>query len=315
MGLNLRKTVFEFLKARPEERFTARQIAQWVFENCQEACEEKRSQSRQDLTTDDAFLQQLAAEISTNRPDILRRHQEVKTTESRPRRYFYTTVSDEAEVVRVEGGSVPPEPLPNTSPGRSEQQLYPLLCKYLHTDWNIYPKRIDDRRSSNRRGPNGNKWLFPDIVGMEDLSSDWDGEVRDCVNQYGDKRAKLWSFEVKLLLNRSNVREAWFQTVSNSSWANIGYLVTSEVEGDDTMKELQMLSSAHGIGLMRLNADDPSESEILIPARERPGIDWDACNRLAKENSDFMLFIKLVRQFHQTGEPRKGDWDVPLRRE
>lgn len=308
MGLNLRRTVVDFLKKHSEERFTARQIAQWILVNCQDACEEKRAQSRQDLTDDEALLQQLAAEISTNRPDIQRRHPEVKTTESRPRRYFYTFVSDEAEVARVERGNVPAELLPNGSPVWSEQQLYPLLSKFLQTRWNIHPKRIDERRSSNRRGPNGNQWLFPDIVGMEDLSSDWEREVRECVSQCGDRRARLWSFEVKLLLNRSNVREAWFQAVSNSSWANIGYLVAREVVGDDTMKELMMLSAAHGIGLIRLDADDPSESEILIPARERTEIDWDACNRLAKENPDFMLFIKRVRQFHQTGDP--GNWDT-----
>jgi len=36
--------------------------------------------------------------------------------------------------------------------------------------------------------------------------------------------------------------------VSNSSWANFGYLVASELVGVDTMKELRILSSLHGIG-------------------------------------------------------------------
>ena len=77
------------------------------------------------------------------------------------------------------------------------------------------------------------------------------------------------------------------------------------------MKELQILSAAHGIGLIRLNVENPNESEILIPARERSNVDWDACNRLAIENPDFKLFIKLVRQFHQTSELRVVDWDIP----
>jgi hypothetical protein len=93
----------------------------------------------------------------------------------------------------------------------------------------------------------------------------------------------------------------------------MGYLVAKEVQ-DDTMKELRILSAAHGIGLIRLNIEDTSqdtsESEILIPARERSSVDWDACNRLAKENADFMHFIKLVRQFHQTRELRAVDWDI-----
>jgi hypothetical protein len=149
------------------------------------------------------------------------------------------------------------------------------------------------------------------MVGMEDFGSDWVSEIQLCVKQYGDKRVRLWSFEVKLLINRSNVRESWFQTVSNSSWAHFGYLVAAEFTGN-VMKELRMLASAHGIGVLRLNLDDPSESEILIPARERAEINWDTCNRLVAENKDFKSFIELVREFHQTDKAKKHDWDVPL---
>jgi len=156
-----------------------------------------------------------------------------------------------------------------------------------------------------------NRWLYPDVVAMEDLGAEWLQEVRDCVNQYSDKRTKLWSFEVKLLLNRSNVRECFFQAVSNSSWANLGYLVAAEIEGQDTLKELRMLFAAHGVGLIKLDADKPAESEVLIPARERDEIDWDMANRLATENRDFLEYVKLVKQFYQTGEARLTDWDVP----
>ena len=61
-----------------------------------------------------------------------------------------------------------------------------------------------------------NKWLYPDLVAMEDLSRDWDKDINDSVSLYADKRTKLWSFEVKVLINRSNVREVFFQAVSNS---------------------------------------------------------------------------------------------------
>jgi hypothetical protein len=309
MALNLRQTVVDFLKLKEEERFSAREIAQWIFENFSEACEEKRQQSKQDLTSDLALIQQLSAEISTNRSDIQKRHPQVKTTESRPRQYYYSTLSDKDEVARVESGDPQAKAQTGKPPKLLEHELYPLLCTYLNTEFHIFPKRIDEKKSSNKQGPNGNKWLYPDIVGMEDLSSKWDIEVRECVARCGDKRVRLWSFEVKLLLNRSNLREAWFQTVSNSSWANMGYLVTKEIEGEGTMQELQMLSASHGIGLIRLNAENPIESEILIPARERTEIDWNVCNRLTTENTDFRFFVKLVRQFHQTGDPRPGDWD------
>jgi len=50
---------------------------------------------------------------------------------------------------------------------------------------------------------------------------------------------------------------------------------------------------------------------VLIPARERDEIDWDMANRLATENRDFLDYVKLVKQFYQTGEARPADWDVP----
>ena len=50
---------------------------------------------------------------------------------------------------------------------------------------------------------------------MEDLSHDlmgqWCNAIKDCVKVYSDKRTKLWSFEVKVKINRSNVREAFFK--------------------------------------------------------------------------------------------------------
>lgn len=48
-----------------------------------------------------------------------------------------------------------------------------------------------------------------------------------------------------------------------------------------------MLFAAHGIGFIRLDVDNPADSQVLIPARERDAIDWDMANRLATENRDF----------------------------
>lgn len=72
-----------------------------------------------------------------------------------------------------------------------------------------------------------------------------------------------------------------------------------------------MLFAAHGIGLIKLDVENASESQVLIPARERSEIDWDAANRLATENKDFLEYVKLVKQFYQTGEARLADCDVP----
>lgn len=309
MALNLVKAVIGYLKERPEEKFTARQIADWVFATYPDECQAKKDSS-QALETDADLVQQIVREISSQMPRLQKKQVELKTTEGRPRKYYYSEKSDSAEVVAVEGAAV-------ASVGDAgqtkidEHALYPLLSQYLWEEFGLYSKRIDEKRSSNKRGPNGNRWLYPDVVGMEDLGADWHQEVRDCVNQYSDKRTKLWSFEAKLLINRSNVRECFFQAVSNSSWANFGYLVSAEIGGTDTLKELRMLFAAHGIGFIKLDVDNPADSQVLIPARERDEIDWDMANRLATENRDFLEYVKLVKQFYQTGEARPADWDVP----
>jgi hypothetical protein len=309
MALNLGKAVVDLLTAHPEEKFSARQIAEWVFATFPDECNAKKASS-QALETDADLLQQLVAEIGSQRPRLQKKQPGLKTTEGRPRKYYYSEKSDSAEVAAVENTGVA-APVGKEQAKIGEHGLYPLLASYLWAEFGVYSKRIDEKRSSNKRGPERQPLALPGSGRHGGPWADWHQEVKDCVNQYSDKRTKLWSFEVKLLINRSNVRECFFQSVSNSSWANFGYLVAAEIEGQDTLKELRMLFAAHGIGLIKLDADNPSESQVLIPARERGEIDWDTANRLATENKDFLEYVKLVKQFYQTGEARLADWDVP----
>lgn len=309
MPLNLTATVTEFLKARSEQKFTARQIATWIFETYPTECKEKKANSSF-IKTDAHLVQQIVAEIGSQRPGLQKRVPQIKTTEGKPRQYYWTAKSDQLEVSEAEYVGTKDNTVSLGSPLK-ESDFYPRLSEFLWSELRVYSKRIDEKKSSNKQGPKGNQWLYPDVVGMDDLTADWHSEIKGVVQEYADKKTKLWSFEVKVLLNRSNVREAFFQAVSNSSWANFGYLVAAEVEGGDTMRELRMLFSLHGIGLIQLDADNPTESQILIPAKERLEVDWTTCNRLTNENKDFLQFIKLVRQFHQTGDPRPKDWDIP----
>ncbi|KIE04972.1 hypothetical protein NF27_EY00680 [Candidatus Jidaibacter acanthamoeba] len=84
---------------------------------------------------------------------------------------------------------------------------------------------------------------------MEDLTADWDQKVRNCVRQYSDKKTNCGYLKFKLLINRSNVRRVSFQAVSNSFWANYGYLVAAELEGSDIKRELLIFSALHGTRL------------------------------------------------------------------
>jgi len=309
-----------FLQQNKDQRFTAREIAAWILATYPEECAEKRRRStatRTPLDSDSALLQQLVAEIGAQRPQIQKRVAGIRTTEGRPRRYYYTDKTESAEIAVAEAlqDATPafegdPKPIPEaTASTGPESSLYGLLAEYLFVELDVLSKRIDERRSRNLRGKGGNKWLHPDLTGMEILNKRWNREVQDCARAHADKSTKLWSFEVKLILNAANVRESYFQAVSNSSWANYGYLVAAEISGRDTLPELRVLAGLHGIGLIRLDRENVSESEILIPSRERESIDWGAVNRVADENDDFLEFIRLVRQFYQTGDPRPKDWD------
>lgn len=120
----------------------------------------------------------------------------------------------------------------------------------------------------------------------------------------------LWSFEVKKKITMSSVRESFFQTVSNSSWANYGYLVCASIEGDDTQEELRMLSALHGIGVMILNTENLSESNILIPARFREKPDWRSINRLVVENKDMADFIQYVASYYKSGWLSKPQYNL-----
>ncbi|AEI38103.1 COG2958 family protein [Zymomonas mobilis] len=302
---SLKKLAINFLKDNPEKKFTAEEIAYGIFKNFPDLAQKKKQRSAV-IRTDEALVRQWRREIYSRRLN----DPKIKTIEERPRKYYYSLKSDSAEVEAAEYQDKNIVSFNKISQNKiSEQDLYPKISSFLKDELKVFSKRIDEKRSSNKYGIKGNHWLHPDIVGLEDLGADWDQEVRDCVKGYADKRTKLWSLEVKLLINRSNVRESFFQAVSNSSWANWGYLVAAEINGQDTEKELRILSSAHGIGFIWLNVENPLESEIRVPAREKIEIDWDTANRLATENKDFWEYIKQIRQFYQTGEVHDSDWE------
>ncbi|MDD3028849.1 MAG: HrgA protein [Alphaproteobacteria bacterium] len=298
-----------FLQSRQGEKFTARELASELFRLYPDECQQKRLRSKAKVTrldTDEALIQQISAELNVT---TLGSSPNIKMTDERPRHYYFSTKSDEAEIEAAETAGA--FPAVGAKIAYTEHDLYPMLGQFLLKRYNIFSKRIDEKRSKNNHGPHGNRWLFPDIVGFEDLSRDWDEEIKSCAQYFGNRKTRLWSFEVKKLINRSNVREAYFQAVSNSSWANFGYLVATEFQGVE--EELRILAGLHGIGVIRLNVDmddgGPVESEIKIPAREREDVDWSAANRLAQENTDFLEYLKLIRRFYQTGDHTPAEWD------
>jgi len=299
--------IINVLQANPGQQFTARQLAQKIIDHYSAELAEKRKNPR--FVSDEDFLSQITAEVGGSRTVKAKAMCPQVMTRDKPRpRLFYW---GESVVEQADANNVAPEPTVETV-SFTEHSLYPILIDYLSQEEGLLCRRIDEKRSSNNKGLGGNHWLYPDIVALEPLDKEWDDVVQNCVRHSEGRLTRLWSFEVKKQLNRSNVRECFFQAVSNSSWAHFGYLVATEINEDkqrSVERELQMLCALHGIGVILLDPHDFSNSQTLIPARERTSVDWQSVNRLVEENRDFKDFIELVGEYHQTGKIHKSLWN------
>ena len=299
--------IAETLKKHAPKRLTARSLAEVIVSDYPDWVRKKREKSKNPAIRDGEkpeITLQIQSEIGSKKQAI-ERHPDLRMTEDRPRLYYYSSISDEDEVSAAEseaGGS--------TFMGFKEHDLYPRLSAYLAEEHRVYSKRIDEKRSGNKSGPRGNHWLFPDLIGFEPLSGNWSETIKKLVSARSDPEVRLWSFEVKKLVNRSNVREVFFQALSNSAWANLGYLVAAEISGQGTLDELRMLSQQHGIGVIQLSATDETESTILIQAQMRPAVDWQAADRLSDVNRDAESVFNQVRVYHQSGELNVDFWDT-----
>jgi len=304
--------VVEFLKQNPTEKFSARQIADGIVSQFPEDYVEKRQNPR--FENDKAFISQVTAEIGAHKDKIIKKSKHIFWQDKpRPRVYWYDPnrlPDDELELdlpEDIDDDEVEIEVVSTND--LTEHELYPILIEYLKSEHNLYCQRIDEKRSSNSRGSGGNQWLHPDIVAMQPLDKEWNELVRSCVQQGDGQSVRLWSFEVKKTITGSNIRKSFFQAVSNSSWANEGYLVATSISNSMVEQELRMLSALHGIGVILLNPENPSESDMTLPARARAEVDWQSVNRIVVENEDFKDYIELVSTYYQTGRVRPRDWN------
>ena len=103
-----------------------------------------------------------------------------------------------------------------------------------------------------------------------------------------------WLYELKKEINTDyELKEAYFQVVSNSSWANYGYLVAFEIS-DNLLDEIESLNQSFGIGVIELNAN-PYKSKILYPSKLKE-LDFKTIDKLCKINKDFENFIEYTEK-------------------
>lgn len=193
-----------------------------------------------------------------------------------------------------------------------EKDLDPILVKYLYKNENfgLYCKRIRHERSSRKKSKNESdqirltKWIHPDIVGVYFSFADksYQKETLKLMENFHFKN-KLYSFELKKTLDRGNLRESYFQAVSNSSWAHEGYLVALEITSDIT-DELKRLNLAFGIGVIKLDIDI-SKCQVLLPSRVQEELDIKTLNVLVGLNPDFEKFIENLNEEIEIGKSKR----------
>ena len=189
----------------------------------------------------------------------------------------------------------------------SERDLHSLLSYYVYTYHSIYTKTVFHENSKKKSFA---QWQHPDMVGVFYPMELWESEIFAIVNYTGNQPAKIFSYELKKELTFSNLRESYFQAVSNSSWANEGYLVASEIDrSDDFMSEIIRLSNSFGIGLISLDTTNPDDSEVLIQARQRDILDIEMMNKISQINPDFKEFLMRIRIDLSSKEIRKEKFD------
>lgn len=198
----------------------------------------------------------------------------------------------------------------------SERDLHPLLTRFAFANDNFkaYTKTIY-HESSIKTKKGMDKWLYPDIVGVSFEYKDYQKELNKFIGKFSSLPIKIYAFEMKKHLSVSSFREYYFQAVSNSSWANEGYLVALDIdESDEELMDLmKRLSYSFGIGIISLNSQNVDESVILARAEFRENLDYSVMNELSMKNPDFKKFLESVEEFNIEKEYRsKSEFDEVL---
>ncbi|MFQ6342197.1 HTH domain-containing protein [Campylobacter sp. VTCC 70190] len=187
----------------------------------------------------------------------------------------------------------------------SERDLHPLLVKFLYEnpDFRLNCKSIYHEKSKKSESGK-DKWNYPDIVGVYFPYEDYEKETLGLLESLKLNSYKIFSFELKISINFSNLKEYYFQAVSNSSWANEGYLVVLKELDSEILSELRRLNQSFGIGVIQLNGSEISNSKIILSAKEK-ALDMQTIDMLVSKNVNFKEFIEDINKQIKIGEEAK----------
>ena len=185
-----------------------------------------------------------------------------------------------------------------------EEDLHIPLTKYLYS-MKIYSKTINANATDvNLKGKM--KWGTPDIIAVT-FKDYINKSVLKLFNYINLPTTELYAYELKLKLTLGNLTEYYFQALSNSGWANEAWLVAMEInENDiDLMEEIKRLNQSFGVGIIRLDYNNPEDSEILFSAKKRNDLDIDTMHKLCN-NRQFQDFIDDVNKLLKHDNDDRG---------
>ncbi|MGN8494663.1 HrgA protein [Helicobacter pylori] len=191
-----------------------------------------------------------------------------------------------------------------------ERDLHPFLTYMAIHNENLkcYTKTIFHEESV--KSPKGmDRWLYPDMVGVRFLHAELSNENLIAFSKKFDTLpVKLVSFELKKEISVNNCRECYFQAISNSSWANEGYLVGRHIDthNPQLMDLLKRLHASFGIGVIDLRTDE-NKSAILLNAKYKEKIDYTMAQELSDKNPKFSGFLKSVVDYDPAHSYRYKD--------
>ncbi|WQZ91156.1 COG2958 family protein [Helicobacter pylori] len=200
-----------------------------------------------------------------------------------------------------------------------ERDLHPFLTYMAIHNENLkcYTKTIFHEESlKSQKGMD--RWLYPDMVGVRFLHAEWSNENLIAFSKKFDTLpVKLVSFELKKEISVHNCRECYFQAISNSSWANEGYLVGRHIDmhNPQLMDLLKRLHASFGIGVIDLRTDE-DKSAILLNAKYKEKIDYTVASELSGKNEKFSGFLKSVVDYDPAHSYRyKDEFDEVKKKE
>ena len=184
----------------------------------------------------------------------------------------------------------------------NEIDLHPYLVYFAKQQFGCHCKTIN-QASSSKKEAGENKWIHPDIVGFKLNRHEFEPQLQTFYRQMNQDTAYLYSFELKREVKLSDLKKYYFQAVSNSSWANEGYLVTAILDTNNRglMDELDRLVQAFGIGVILLDLKNVERSRILFESKRKTELDFYTINKLIKQkNTDFIEFIEVINSCLET---------------